>query len=714
MSRRGAPGRGSLVIGLLLAAALWQGASPAPVEAAQSALSFTSAGTWRPDMAAGLVHVSLRISVTSTASDDGSRRYYFAGLELTLPASSTGFMAADDDGQPLPVRVMSSSPNGVVVYTTFRQRLYSGQTGTLSFEFDLVDAGGSTDRDLHIGRDVASFPVVAFGSPGTPGSSVTVVFPAGYSIQEPFGNLTSRVGANGETVYSSGLVEDSTAVNAWFTAFLFSPSTDYEVRYVTVAPLQVALRYWADDPAWADQVERILLEGYPVLRDMIGRGDPRFRSLTLEESTTLGIGGFSGEYDRSEGRVRISYFADPMVILHELSHLWFDDRMASERWINEGFASYYAEQVILKLGLPNHAPRLSGALMAVAVPLNSWVERGDPGSAREAYLYAASLEAAREIAGIVGQDKLRQVWNWTRSEAGPFDEPPADTRAGASGGQPTATPGEGGPAASAEPTSSPSSSPTIAPWLVASQWPSTPSEPSAPPLDWQRFLDYLDQASGASLSSVWERWVTTPAESRLLAQREDAMADYRLTRALAGEWQLPPDVRLAMVNWQFEPARQLLVQSRAALVVRSQIEATAALEQTKPPPTLRRIFEEVGTSAAQAEAWRELGVLSELTSARQAQATGDGAALVLGLLGSDPDAQLAKAREAFAAGDLDEAARLAAAARSAWTGASGTGQVRLAGGAIALGGLLLLLIVVFRWPLARRPDKVENDEPGDR
>ena len=46
---------------------------------------------------------------------------------------------------------------------------------------------------------------VAFGSPDTPGSSVTVVFPAGYSVQEPFGNLISRVGVGGETIYSFGL-----------------------------------------------------------------------------------------------------------------------------------------------------------------------------------------------------------------------------------------------------------------------------------------------------------------------------------------------------------------------------------------------------------------------------------------------------------------------------------------------------------------------------
>jgi hypothetical protein len=707
MTAGAAPSKGMFAVALLTAT-LWQGATPAAVEAYQSGLSYTTVGTWRPDMDAGRVHVTLRVTATSHASDYGSRRYYFPGLQLTLPASSEGFEATDDRGQALPVKVMASSPYGVVVYATFRERLYAGESGSFNFAFDLVDTGGSTDRDLHIGRDVASFPVVAFGSPDTPGSSVTVVFPAGYSIQEPFGNLTSRAGVGGETIYSSGLVSDATAVNAWFTASLFEPSADHEVRYVTVAPLQVALRYWADDPSWADQVEQILLAGYPVLRELIGRGDPRIRSLTLEESTARGIGGFSGEYDRGAGQVKISYFADPMTILHELAHMWFDDILASDRWINEGFASYYAEQAILRLGLPDHAPQLSGALMAAAVPLNDWVERGDPGSAREAYLYAASLQAAREMAQIVGQGKLRQVWTWSRSGADAYDEPPPAVvpQAPGAGGGPSAN-----SSPSIDPSATPAASPTSAAGAFATPVAPGPVGPIAPALDWRRLLDYLDQASGASLDEVWQRWVVTPEQARELAQRAVALDDYRLTRTLAGDWQMPPDVRLAMANWQFEPAEQLLAETRAVLAMRNEIRALAAVEGTTPPPTMRLAFEEVATDSARSEATDELAALSELTAARRARTSSDDAARMVGLLGADPDAQLAAARTAFAAGDLDGAARLAAAARSAWTGAAGSGQVRLFGAAVSLAGLLLLLTLHLYRRRAEEP--AEEGEADD-
>ncbi len=704
MSASAVPSRGLLTLALL-AAAVWQGALPASVRAYQSGLSYTTIGTWRPDMAAGRVHVTLQVTATSHASGSGERRYYFQGLELTLPAASEGFKATDAEGQDLPVKAMASSPYGVVVYTTFRQRLYAGDSGSFDFEFDLVDAGGSTDRDLHIGRDVASFPVVAFGSPDTPGSSVTVIFPAGYSVQEPFGNLTSKAGPGGETVYSSGLVSDSTAVNAWFTASLFEPSADHVVRFVTVAPLQVALRYWADDPSWAAQVEQILLAGYPVLRDLIGRGDPRLRSITLEESTARGIGGFSGEYDRSAGRVKISYFADPMTILHELAHLWFDDFLASDRWINEGFASYYAEQTILTLGLADHAPELSGSLMAAAVPLNEWLGRGDPGSAREAYLYAASLQAARETAEIVGQEKLRQVWAWSRSGAGPYDDPPRPAGPQAPGaGEPSATPDP-----SAAPSATPVASPT-SPGAFASPMAPGPMVPSAPALDWRRLLDYLEQASGSSLTAVWERWVVTPDEAYLLAQRGSAVDDYHRTRALAEGWQMPPDLRSAMTDWQFGPAEQLLAETRAVLVMRTQIEARAAAEGTSPPATLRRLFEEETVDEARTEATNELLALSELTAARLARTSSGGAAGIVGLLGADPDAQLAEARKAFAAGDLAEAADLASAARSAWTGAAGSGQVRLFGTAVSLAGLLLLLAIDLR---RRRAVAIVEEDGSD-
>ena len=76
---------------------------------------------------------------------------------------------------------------------------------------------------------------------------------------------------------------------------------------------------------------------------------------------------------------------------------------------------------------------------------------------------------------------------------------------------------------------------------------------------------------------------------------------------------------------------------------------------------------------------------------------------VLGLIGTDPQANLAEARVAFGAGDLARSTSLAAAARSSWDNASNAGGVRDAGGLLVLAGLLLLVIVLvstrqYRWP----------------
>jgi len=139
------PGRGRYARGLVAAAfiagaaALLRGAAPAPVEAAQSGLSYTSVATWTVDPTLGSVHVDLEISATSNTVDSGDRRYYFPGLQLTLPLSTANYFAFDDQGQSLPMSVTADEPSGVVVYVPFRQRLYSGQSVSFELKFDLVD-----------------------------------------------------------------------------------------------------------------------------------------------------------------------------------------------------------------------------------------------------------------------------------------------------------------------------------------------------------------------------------------------------------------------------------------------------------------------------------------------------------------------------------------------------------------------------------------------
>lgn len=632
-----------------------QALGPAPALAAQSDLSYFSNSIWTADPLEGRVHVVTVVTATSKTVDSGGRRYYYDKIQLTLPAFSTGFQALSVFNKPLPTTVVSAGPSGAIVVVGLGERLYSGASATFSLRFDLVDSGGSTDRDFRIGHKLMSFPVSAFGSPNTPGSTVTVVFPAAFTVQEELGNLTRAVYGSGEVVFSSGVIDDSTQLSAWFTAVQPVPASDFRVRYAAIGPLDVTLRYWVDDVGWADEVERVLRAGYPMLREMIGLGDPAETTLTVEEASGQDLG-FSGSYDLARGQVQISYFADPYVILHETAHLWLNSDLLTDRWIQEGFASYYAQRVVDRLGFPDHAPVLTKRTRQAAVPLNDWVEAGQPNSPTEGYLYGASLEVAQLIAAAADPDGLRTVW--------------ASTRSGKAAYQPV----HGVPA----------------------------ERVVAPKTDWRRLLDLLERGTGLSYAWIWQQWVLDPSQVSLLQQRSTALAAYAGAQTVAGSWDLPPEVRRALDGWQFEQAVGFMAQARGILSQRDQIEVESAREQTVPPTALQVAFEQSGLIVATSEASTELDVLSQLAAARRARTESEGAARAVGLIGIDPEADLAAARRAFSNGDLSRAMSLATSARSAWQRANDAGQLRIFGSLSVLAGVLLLLALAI-WRRSERP-----------
>ena len=638
-----------VIAGVLFAGAavsLWQVGTPAPVAAAQTDLRFTSSSTWTADPANGRVHVQVAVAATSHTVDSDGRRYYYDQVQLTVPPFSAGFAATSPTGQKLPVTVVSATPSGEILNVGLGQRLYAGQSGSVNLKFDLVDSGGSTDRDFRISDNVVSFPVWAFGSPNTSGSTITVNFPSGFTVQQEFGGLTQAPPSSGKVVFTSGPIADSTEVSAWFTAVKPVAPADFRTRSLVIGTLKVTLKYWASDVGWADEVQHVIQAGYPAMRDLIGLGDPANLSFTIEEASTQEIGGYSGAYNWQTGDVQVSYFADPFVILHETAHMWFNSNLLIDRWAQEGFASYYAEQIVNRLGYTDHAPVLTDRMRQAAVPLNDWYAASQPNSAVNGYLYGASLSVAQQIAGLAGNSNLAVVWRALFADMAPF--------------QPSHGQIESGGGAS----------------------------------DWRRLLDLLEQRTGSSFASIWRDWVVDPSQVQLLQQRDQAVTAYSSAKKAAGSWDLPQEIRRSLDTWQFSQALAFISQARGILTQRDEIAARSKTEQTTPPSTLKAAFERSSIGVAGDEASSELAVLADLNSARQAQADAGGAARV-GLLGADPDADLESARQAFANGDLERAASLSESAQLAWQNANGAARVRILGSLLVLAGGLLLLMVFF-------------------
>jgi hypothetical protein len=314
--------------------------------------------------------------------------------------------------------------------------------------------------------------------------------------------------------------------------------------------------------------------------------------------------------------------------------------------------------------MPDHSPQLTDRLLPAKLPLNDWIGPDEPDSTATAYLYGASTDLARQTAALAGLDGLRRVWAEIRADRTPYQ--PA-------GGS------------------------------IGNSW-------AGHGTDWRGLLDYLEQITGKSFVSLWRQWVVDPSQAVDLTLREQARAAYAGAIVAAGTWSLPPDIREAMETWQFARAEELIGDAKSVLADSQQIALLASVESLTPPTTLRAAFEGKSVAAAALEAHNELAALGAIAAARQGQVDSQGAARVVGLLGADPDADLAAAQKAFSQGDVVKAASLADSARSAWEGANGSGQARIIGGSALAAALLLLVLAVVVSP--RRVSTAVSSQPA--
>jgi hypothetical protein len=654
------------------------GDGPSPVLAAPD-LTLVTATSYEVRPAEGRIAVTATVTATNHLSDTLTRRYFFdEGFLVVLPGTSN-FAVTAASGSPS-VAVSSRSPSGIVLRIDFGSRLAAGKSIVLTLTYDLLDPGGAPDRPLRISPSIVVFQAWASASDATPGSSVEVRIPEGYTTTIERGPLAGPVrDPAGWQVYSSGplaapltFVADITADQPGeYVNGRRSVSLDGETA-------QVVIRAWPDDAAWRDRVTDLVLGSLPTLAADIGAPWPYTdRPLTVSETLVRGAGGFEGSFDPGAALIEVDYTASPGIVLHEAAHAWFNGSLVAERWVAVGFAAWYAERAAATLDVEIASPDFSGVPLEAAFPLNAWLPIGQASAMDDAYGEAASLALARAIAAVVGDEVLRDAW-----------------RAAASG-EAAYQPGEEGLGAGG------------------------PPEVGATPPDWRGLLDLLsahaDEDQAAALEGLWRRWVIRPADADALDARAAAREAYATAVDDAAPWTLPRQIRDALRAWQFDAAHQLMDEAAGVIRQRTAVDAAAAATGLEPPDTLRVIFEGGGSlPEAAAEAATELATIASIGAAQATRIAGPSVVDRLGLLGTDPDADLAGARSAFQAGDLDLALARAASAQAVWTAAPAVGRGRIIGGALLGVAVLLFIWLVAQRRRRPRPPKVEHARPANQ
>ncbi|MGK2849906.1 MAG: hypothetical protein ACSLFN_03210 [Candidatus Limnocylindrales bacterium] len=654
MSPRLATGLLALVVavGLLVAPTQLGPVGPTVVRAARPDLTMTSTARYDVQPDRQRIRVTLDLTLTNHLKDTKTTAYYFDYALFDVMAGTSGFKATGDGANPT-VRVVKRADRYTRLRLTF-PRLRSGKSATYRLVFNLNDPGGAATRDLRVGDSLVSFPVWAFATDSTPGSEVTVVFPAGYEVEVEAGEIASpTTDADGRTVFRTGSLEAPLDFFAYLVADRPGSYVEQTINpMVGATSAPIVVRSWPDDAPWGKRVADLLGRGLPRLGERIGVPWPHEDPLVVQEAVSRSTGGYAGLFVPRSGTVEIAYYAADFVVLHEAAHSWFNGSLLADRWANEAFASYYATEVAADLKVKGGPEELTDELLAARIPLNAWGPVGTEDVAQEDYAYAASLALARLIAERAGDEALANVWSAAAERVGAY--------------QPTA--GE--------------------PELV-----------TAPP-DWRGLLDLLESGSaGPSYVDLWRDWVARPTDLPLLDARAVARQRLAAVESATDGWRLPRPIRDAMRAWRFEDATALIDGAEASLAARADVEAAAAKAGVIAPDTLRTAFEDDdGFDDALAEAEAELGAIKDYARAAAARPAEVTPFLSLGLWGETPEVDLKTASAALARGDLEVAVAAAGDAELVWTTAESIGHGRAVSlGLLALATLLAVALIIGSW-----------------
>lgn len=644
-SRSGAVGRrvAGVLVASLVAVAL--AISPPAVQPALAAstlrIQADAIYTLEPD--AGRVKVEIAFKVTNLKPNSASFVYFYRELGFPLQPEASTVRVSGGAGS-----IATEKRDGYTeAVVRLRANLYYRDTTTFTIRYELLGAEPRSDEPIRVGAAFATFGVWAWGDAGR--STVEVRTPPGFVTQvdggpldlatRPGGQVLSAVPQDPETFFAIVNAENRSAYEQTRISF------DGGVEIVVLA--------WPEDDAWDETVSDILRRGIPELRALIGLPWPVAHDLNVRERYTRALEGYAGVFFVDDQRIDVSEDLDPVTIMHEATHAWFNDELIEERWIYEGLAEEYAWQALRAIGVdPGPGPERPDLDDPGHLVLVGWrfpqVIRDQTTDDRERYGYGAAFYVIHELVEAAGPERMRDAFAAIDASL-------------------TAYVGAG------------------------------PRETVDLANDWRRLLDLaqpIDQPDSASLEEVLRTFAISEIDGRGLTNRKPAREQYRALVEAGDGWLPPWFVRKRMGEWGFVGAVKAMEQATAVLALRDKVTAAAGALGLEPDGALRAAYEgaQDGFDGATAIANDQLAALARLADAKAKVDAAPDFLTQLGLIGATPGVPYEAARAAFEAGNLEEAVTSAADVITIIEGAPAIGQQRLL---LAVGSTAALLLVLF-------------------
>lgn len=628
--------------GLALALAALVAPTAVPTAQAADQLLLEANATYTVQPAQHRVHVAVDVRATSLRPATTNFIYYYASAIFGLQAEATS-VRASRAGLALRTKV-STKADFKVLEVFFGFPLYFERSTSFRFEYELPGGAPRSSSGIRVGAAFVSFYAWTFGDT----DSVRMVIPKGF---EPAvsGSDMKLTDEGGKPVLSATGIDPA---DQWYVAVTADREAGLERTELTVvvhgSPESVSVGAWPEDKRWSSEVTSLLADGLPRLGDLIGLDWPLKGTLDISEVYTPLLEGYAGFYLTGQDKILISEDLEDLVILHESSHAWFNDRLFRERWISEGLANEYASRVALALTGEHFDPAAVDRASKAAIALRSWgpptaLLNDDAVLAREHYGYDASWTAMRELVRRAGEANMRRVF-----EAAANDE--------------IAYVGDGSPE-------------------------KVPAHD-----DWRRLLDLVDERGGIDAADLFREWVLPASTDTVLDARAEARDAYEHLGQVADGWSPPYAVREPLSNWDFVRAETRIAEAGRVLERRDDLERRAGTLDLTLPNALEKAYEgaQQGFGGTVAIADEEAGTLDRLEEATRTVEAPRDVFAELGLAG-DPDPQVAldAALAAFQGDQMAISRGDAGAAIAAVSAAPERGRQRA-----AAGGAGILLIVI--------------------
>jgi hypothetical protein len=629
-------------------------AVPVPAQAANG-IAVTGDVLYTADALEETLHTKLTLGLRNvtppTRSDLTTTNYFYSAYSFGVHREAFNIRVLQD-GKPVDFEVAIDDEGTRRIDLSFNNNLNYQRSTTFTINYDILGRPRS-DNLFRINGALTSAFLFAWGDPGL--SSVTLRLPEGQG-PEFTGAQNLQPSPDEPATWVQTQIEDS---RQWFAVVDARNDGALTIEPLSVTNHPIVVRAWPGDTEWLSTVKGVLTDGQPAMQEVLGLEWPVNETLTVQESIDPTLSGYGGWFFTADALIEIGEHLDAELILHELSHAWFNGSLFEERWIGEGLAEYYGRKTAELIGAGGGIAAEPLSFHPSRFDLNSWPGVGESDQEEEIWGYETAFYIIQTLAEEIGEESMREVLDTAYNHNNPYLPSLTESRELAG---------------------------------------------------WQRFLDILEEVGGSSKATdLFSEWVVAESKDPLLDERTEARLKFHNLVAHADTWELPSTIAKSVSQWNFQDAEQLIEQAEGVLDLRDKAQDEARILDLIRPAAAEEIFEAETESFDQAHAAlnTELASLELYGTANTASSADLSWKERLGLMRKDIPAELRGARDAFESGQFERSNTESSELIDLIASAEDRGD-RTAKALGATAGVILITVVLP--PLARRRRR-EADAP---